>query len=552
MPEKQQVDIELETDFADFASALKSALRDFHRADLLAQNSLLHSGRHSLATSAGQLQTVLSETVKTLFADPRDEKLRRVVELTYFQPGPKQEAVADRLSLPFGTYRRHLTTARDRLTRWLWEERILETARSASPGIDGLHGGTTAMSDSSAHVAPRLSLVVLPFIDLGAELLHYVDGITENLTTDLSRRPGVFVISRNTALAYKEKPIDTRQIGSELGVRYALEGSVQTIGDRIRINAQLIDTETGAHLWAERFDKPSANLLDTQDEVTARLARTVHVELITAESRRAALERPDRLDAVDHALQGWATWHHNRSLEGARRARESFEAALRLDPNNVDALLGFANAHLWEVNLYASEDRAGQIRAAEPAVQMALTLAPDRADAHVIYGTLLYALRSPERALREFEFAIELDRNLAMAHAYLGLMKFFLGRSHETRRHVQQAIRLSPRDPLLFHWHYIIGVADLYLLKNVHALESLRKSVEIDPKWALSQFVLAAAQALAGLLADAAETCAIARRLAPNFTVAKFRAQAVSDNPIYLAQRERLYGGLRLAGVPED
>ena len=549
--------------YADFAAATKQALRDFHRADLLAQNPLLRDGIATLSASLGAagLRAMLTETVETLFGNPRDEKLRRVIELTYFQAGPKQEAVADRLSLPFGTYRRYLTTARDRLSHWLWETRTEAAVKPDPPSA----APTTAEAEQAKSepavspvagdsAPPRLSVVILPFINIGGnpDHDHYVDGITESLTTDLSRRPGVFAISRNTAVAYKGKPIDTRQIGRELGVRYVLEGSVQHAGNWIRINAQLIDAESGAHLWAERFDKPRANLLDLQDEVTTRLARSVHVELIASESERAAREHPDRLDAVDNTLQGWATWHKNPSLEGARSARRFFEAALRLDEHNVDALLGFVNAHMGEVNLYLSEDRDGQIRAAEPAAMKALALAPDSADVHVTYGMLLYAMRAPERALREFEFAIGLDRNLAVAHGYLGLMKFFLGRSHETRGHVEEAIRLSPRDPLLFHWHYVIGVADVYIVRVVRALESLRKSIEINPNWALSHFVLAAAFALAGLLADAAATCAIARRLAPNFTVAKFRAQAVSDNPVYLTQRERLYEGLRLAGVPES
>jgi TolB-like protein/Tfp pilus assembly protein PilF len=542
--------------YADFAAATKQALRDFHRADLLAQNPLLRDGIATLSASLGPagLRAMLTETVETLFGNPRDEKLRRVIELTYFQPGPKQEAVADRLSLPFGTYRRYLTTARDRLSHWLWETRTEAAGKPDPPSAAEQTKSETAVSPVAGESAPRLSVVILPFINIGGnpDHDHYVDGITESLTTDLSRRPGVFAISRNTALAYKGKPIDTRQIGRELGVRYVLEGSVQHAGNWIRINAQLIDAESGAHLWAERFDKPRANLLDLQDEVTTRLARSVHVELIASESLRAAREHPDRLDALDNTLQGWATWHKNPSLEGARSARRFFEAALRLDEHNVDALLGFVNAHMGEVNLYLSEDRDGQIRAAEPAAMKALALAPDSADAHVTYGMLLYAMRAPERALREFEFAIGLDRNLAVAHGYLGLMKFFLGRSHETRGHVEEAIRLSPRDPLLFHWHYVIGVADVYIVRVVRALESLRKSIEMNPNWALSHFVLAAAFALAGLLADAAATCAIARRLAPNFTVAKFRAQAVSDNPVYLTQRERLYEGLRLAGVPES
>src|SRR4029077_12809029 len=290
----------------------------------------------------------------------------------------------------------------------------------------------------------------------------FVDGITETLTTDLSRCPGVFAISRNTAFAYKGKPIDTRQIGRELGVRYVLEGSVQNAGERMRFNAQLVDAESGAHLWAERFDKERGDLLDLQDEVTARLARAIHIELIAAETRRAARERPDRLDSVDHTLRGWAAWHRHLSLEAARQARRFFEGALRLDENNLGALLGLANAHMSEVNMYASKDRAGQIRTAEAATMKALALAPDNADARVTHGTVLFAMRAPERALREFKFAVSLDGNLAIAHAYLGLMKFLLGRAGETRAHIEEAMRLSPRDPFLFQWHFFIGLADVY------------------------------------------------------------------------------------------
>jgi TolB-like protein len=544
--------------YTDFAAALRDALRDFHSADLLAQNPLLRSGIGSLGRSAGplELKALLFETVGALFGNPRDEKLRRVMELTYFQPAPKQEAVADRLSLSFGTYRRHLTTARERLSRWLWESLRdaptppeLPAAAMPMPTIE-----KSASPGVGEPAPPRLSVVILPFLNIGGDEQddHFVDGITETLTTDLSRCPGVSVISRSTAFAYKDKPIDVRQIGHELGVRYVLEGSVQNAAGRMRFNAQLVDAETGGHLWAERFDKQRADLLDMQDEVTTRLARTIHIEMIAAESRRAARERPDRLDAVDHTLLGWAAWNRNLSLESARRARRFFKTALQLDEHNVDALIGFANAHMWEVNMsYASDDRLAQIRAAETAAKQALVLTPDSAEAHLTYGTILYAMRAPERALREFEFAIGLDANLAAAHAYLGLIKFSLGRARDTGAHVAEAMRLSPRDPLLFHWHFFIGVAEIYLGRVVHGIESLRKSVEINPNWGLSQFVLAGALALTGLLAEAAEVCAVAQRLVPNFTIARFRAGAASENPVYLAQREHMYRGLRLAGVPE-
>jgi TolB-like protein len=296
-----------------------------------------------------------------------------------------------------------------------------------------------------------------------AEYDYFVDGITETLTTDLSRISDLFVISRNTAGSYNGRSIDTRKIRLELGVRYVLEGSVQSADNRIRISVQLIDAETGANLWAERFDKRYANLLDTQDEVSARLARAIHVELIAGESRRVAREHGDRLDSLDHALNGWAAWNQPLSLEAARKARGFFEAALRLDAHNVSALLGLANAHMWEVNMYVSDDREAQIRAGEAAAAKALAMNPNTADVHVTRGTVLIAMRAPERALREFELAVSLDGNLALAHGYLGLMKFFLGRARETRPHIPKAIRLSPRDPVLFHWHFLIGVADLYL-----------------------------------------------------------------------------------------
>jgi TolB-like protein/tetratricopeptide (TPR) repeat protein len=537
--------------YTEFAAALNAALRDFQRPDLLARSPLLHWSIGYLGPSAGpsELQALLAETVGALFANARDEKLRRVIELTYFKPALKQEAVAERLSLPFSTYRRYLTTARDRLARWLWDS--LGTASARSTGDeDAAEASAPPARDGGS---PRLSIVVLPFVSIveHGDCDRHADGITETLTTDLSRSPGLVVISRNTAFAYKGKTVDTRQVGRELGVRYVFQGSAQTHGDWMRINAQLVDSDSGAPIWAERFDHPCADTFKLQDEVTSRLARAIHVEMVAAESRKVAREDPDRLDSLDHTLRGWASWNEPLSLETARTARRFFEAALRLDADNVSALLGLADTHIWEIRMYESPDRAAQLAAAAAAATKALTLDPDSAEAHMTYGTVLFAMRAPHRALREFELAVRLNRNLAPAHGYLGLMKFFLGRSEETRAHIEEAMRLSPRDPLLFHWHYLIGIADVYLGRVVRGLENLRKSIELNPNWGLSQYVLAGALGLAGLLVDAADACAEARRLAPSFTIARFRAEAVSDNPIYLAQREHLYEGLRLAGAPE-
>ena len=292
-------------------------------------------------------------------------------------------------------------------------------------------------------------------------------------------------------------------------------------------------------------------MLDMQDEVISRLARMVDVRLVAAESRRA--ERgAGHDDAIDLAMRGRAVLNEEVSVEAARRARRLFEDALRLDASNVAALLGLADAHVWEVNMYLSDDRAGQTRIAEAAASQALSLAPGSANVRCSHGTVLWAMGLPDRALREFELAISIDRNLAVAHAYSGFMKFYLGRFAETEGHVVEAMRLSPRDPLLFHWCYFVGSADLCLGRTVRGVSALRHSVELNSQWAFSHFVLASALAQAGLLAEAAEAAAAGLRLAPRFTVGRLRTQVVGTNPIYLTQRERLHEGMRLAGVPEN
>lgn len=401
--------------------------------------------------------------------------------------------------------------------------------------------------------APRLSIVVLPFANIGgdSDQDYFVDGVTESLTTDLSRIPGAFVIARNTAFTFKNKPVDARLVGRELGVRYVMEGSVQGSGGRIRVNAQLIDAATGAHVWAERFDKPRTDIFDMQDEITTRLARTVGVELVAAESRRAERERPESMDAVDLAMRGWAILNRPLSLRAHRAACDLFEDALRRDDRNVEALVGLATYHSDDVRTFASTNRDEQLRIAETAITKALSLAPGNAAAHLAYGNVLHASGATERSLREFELAITLDRNLAWAHANAGFAKVLLGRAEEAEADLMNAIRLSPRDPGLDRWYGLLGIADLFLGRLQPALDWLRKSVEMNPNIALMQFFLAAASALSGRTDEASAARNAGLRLDPNFTVARFRDEQRSQNSTFLTQRERIYEGLRLAGVPE-
>jgi TolB-like protein/class 3 adenylate cyclase/tetratricopeptide (TPR) repeat protein len=418
----------------------------------------------------------------------------------------------------------------------------------------GLGSGTRSGSTTpSLPSAPRLSIVVLPFANIGGgpEQEYFVDGVTESLTTDLSRINGSFVIGRHTAFTFKGKAVDLKQIGRELNVRYVLEGSVQLGANRLRVNVQLIDTETGAHLWAERFDKLRADIFDMQDEITTRLARIVGIELVAAESRRAERERPNNMDAVDLAMRGWAILNQPLSLGRDRAARNLFDAALRLDDRNVEALVGLAFYHVNDLRTFASTNRDEQLRIAETAITEALTLAPGNALAHFVHANVLHVSGATERSLRELEFAITLDRNLAWAHADAGFMKVLLGRAEEAEADLTNAIRLSPRDPGLDRWHALLGIADLFLGRLESALDRLRRSVEINPNVAMAHFFLAAASALSGRPAEAREARNAGLRLDPNFTVARFRNERRSENPTFLAQRERVYEGLSLAGVPE-
>ena len=220
-------------------------------------------------------------------------------------------------------------------------------------------GGAERRHDAKRRSAPRLSIVVLPFANLSGdpEQDYFVDGVTESLTTDLSRISGSFVIGRNTAFTYKGKAVDLKQIGRELNVRYVLEGSVQRGGNRLRVNVQLIDAETGNHLWAERFDKPVADLFDMQDEIVSRLANTLNAQLIEAEARRA--ERSLHPDAMDLYFQGMAWLNKGLTPEYMAQARGFFERALALDPGNVEALVGMASVDA-SIGRYLYDRRPGR------------------------------------------------------------------------------------------------------------------------------------------------------------------------------------------------
>jgi TolB-like protein/class 3 adenylate cyclase len=260
-----------------------------------------------------------------------------------------------------------------------------------------------ATSIAQPLVAPRLSIVVLPFANLGndPDQQYFADGITEDLTTDLSRIPGMFVISRNSAFTYRNKPVETRQIARELGVRYVLEGSVQRSGNQVRVNAQLIDAETGAHLWAERFDRDIGDLFTLQSEITSRIANALNLELMRAEAARPT----DNPNAMDHIFKGRAALAKGNPRESAAEAIGLFERALALDPRSVEAQSRLALAlvlHGQEGGA-APDDGRADFKRAEALIEQALVSSPEYPVAHIARADLLANQRRCEDAIPEYE-----------------------------------------------------------------------------------------------------------------------------------------------------
>ena len=398
--------------------------------------------------------------------------------------------------------------------------------------------------------ARHLSIVVLPFANLSNDPTqdYFADGITENLTTDLSRLSGALVIARNTAFTFKGKNVDAREIGKELGVRYVLEGSVQRDAGRMRVNVQLIDAETGNHLWADRFDKPLADLFGMQDEIIARLANQLGTELISAEARRG--QQAANPDSMDLYFQGMEWFNRGTNLENMNHARGFFERALALDPSNVDALLGVGRADFDVGAAFLSDDRPARLASAEATMGKVLSLRPNDARAHEVLGGTLNQTKRTAQAIAEFERALALDPNLADAHGDIGLAKNFAGRAEETEAYVNEALRLSPLDKSAWLWLQFAGGAKLQLGADEEAVAKLRHGIDINRTFPLSHFFLAAALANLGKLDEAQAETRVGLTLDPTFTIQRFRVQE-SDNPIFLAGREHIVKGMRKAGVPE-
>jgi tetratricopeptide (TPR) repeat protein len=317
----------------------------------------------------------------------------------------------------------------------------------------------------------------------------------------------------------------------------------------MRVNVQLTEAESGAHLWAERFDKPVGDLFDMQDEIVSRLANQLNAQLIAAEAHRA--ERVPNPDSMDLYFQGRAIYNRGFTPELLATAREFYERALKLDPVNIEALIGVAAVDVLICVSFMIDDPQALLAEAETRLAQALAAAPNHAVAHLFMGVVLRATNRVQRSIEELERALAINPNLAAGRALMGPTLVRMGRAQEAEVHVQEALRLSPRDAMVFEWFLMAGHAKAYLGEFSEASTWFRKSIDANRNRPNAFFNLAACLAHLGRLDEARREVKAGLALDPKFTLRRYRAGAECDNPIYLAQRERVIEGMRMAGIPE-
>ena len=404
-----------------------------------------------------------------------------------------------------------------------------------------------ASNTPTAAEATHLSIVVLPFTNLSGDPSqdYFADGITENLTTDLSRIRNSFVIARNTAFTFKGKNIEAREISKELGVRYVLEGSVQRDQNRVRVNAQLIDGKTGAHLWADRFEEHTADVFKLQDQVVARLANTLGSELVKAEAERST--HSGNPDAIDLTMRGWAILNQPQlyaDKDSLAKALDLFEQALKLDPNNVDALVGAALTERNDYIFSGMDEKPGQITKIEKLLATAIRIDPTNARAYTVRGMVYIVTKRSKEAAEAAQNAARLNPSYASAYAQLAQDEVTPAELPLAIANIDQAIKLSPRDPDIGRWRWIKGRTFNYMGRYQDAIRELQAALDNGySTWPVYSH-LATAYAFLGRQSEAEAAVAQARKLNPKFTIKWLRA--------WLDVPEVYFEGLRKAGLPEE
>jgi class 3 adenylate cyclase/TolB-like protein/Flp pilus assembly protein TadD len=417
----------------------------------------------------------------------------------------------------------------------------------------------TSGAPSAPLAATGVSIAVLPFANLSGDPNqdYLVEGITDSLTTDLSRAlPGTFVISRGTASTYKGTALEPAQVGRDLKVRYVLAGSVSTDPDRVRINAQLIEAQSNVQLWAERFDKKRADLLTVEDEIVGRLSRAVGLEVVDIEAKRSERERSSDPTSVDFVMRAQAVANRPTSRETMIQARGLFQRALQFDPSNADALAGIAYTYVSEVlNSYYEKGRVERLRDADSLIGKAIALQPRHIIALKTRAALLRAQGRFEEAIAANEVVIAQSPGEPWSHKEVGLSHLYLGHFQEALDWFEKADQIGPRDPSRWIWLGAMGRVHLFLSNSGDAIRLLRLSADANPNDSRAYALLAAVYALSGRPDDAHQALSDCLRLEPEMTVKRLAAiwsvPLSATSATYLHAHERMQDGLRMAGMPE-
>lgn len=316
-------------------------------------------------------------------------------------------------------------------------------------------------SSAPSFDADKPSIAVLPFDNLGGDhdQTYFADGIVEDIITELSKYGWLLVIARNTSFTFRGKMVDSKEVGRKLRVRYVMEGSIRRTGDRVRIAAQLIDAQSGVHIWAEHFDRDLADVFVVQDEITQNVAGAIQPRLISAEAERARAKPPDSMAAWDYAVRG--RWHVLRlSKEDNAEAQRLLREGLALYPHSVSILTFLSYSLTTGVIFGWSSDAPAWLIEARELAERAANLDENDAWVQCVLGLGHFTAKQPDKAIGHYRKAITLNPSFALGHGYLALqLAFIAGRTDEAIKEAEAAIRLSPRDPELYHFFYAIGMA---------------------------------------------------------------------------------------------
>ncbi len=403
-----------------------------------------------------------------------------------------------------------------------------------------------ATSISPPSLAPRLSIVVLPFTNLSGDAgqQYFADGITEDLTTDLSRIADMLVISRNTAFTYRNKLVDTKQIGRELGVRYVLAGSIQRSGNKIRVTAELIDAETDTHLWAGRYDRDRAELFELQDQIVTAIVGAIEPELLKFERERIAA-RPQKSEDAYELYQRGMFHHYRQNKADNIEAQAYFRRALTVDPQYPQATAALSIALCSAAMLGWAENSDVCFDQAHELAQRAVTLDPRYPNAHFALGLACMWTRRSERAIAAFREAIKLNPSFAAAHVLLGHMYLYAGRPEEAIEQAEKGIRLSPTDPRLFIWLPALAGAHYLLRHYPEAIEAGRRSWSLNRNWPHGLRYVVASLGQLGRIEEAQPALAALKAMDTNLECSAGILRRVYPDPTAV---DHILDGLRKAG----